>query len=162
MYYMSWNAIGNCLSRALGRFPFNPAKLSKIWKQRKTTEIFLKSFQKFRKLLNFSEVRIIQPKLNGKKTSGKLGIPREVVFFFLTFSPNLHRIFNFSFQTFRKILVITSEFVKQPVYRYLCLHEAHWSLIKKKIKMKLVLTLNVTFPDGCVAFPVSVILKVKE
>ena len=69
-----------------------------------------------------------------KENFGKLGIPREVVFFFLTSSPNLHRIFNFSFQTFRKILVITSEFVKQPVYRYLCLHEAHWSLIKKKNK----------------------------
>ena len=90
---------------------------------------FPEKFPDIPETVEFSEVRIIQPKLNGKKTSGKLGIPREVVFFFLTSSPNLHRIFNFSFQTFRKILVITPEFVKQPVYRYLCLHEAHWSLI---------------------------------
>ena len=52
------------------------AKLSKIWKQR---QIVQKSFQKFRKLLNFRNVnhstenskKNPRAKLNGKNTSGK-------------------------------------------------------------------------------------------
>ena len=67
------------------------AKLSKIWKQR---QIVQKSFQKFRKLLNFRNVnhstenskKNRRAKLNGKNNSGKkdenLGIPRVVVLFF--------------------------------------------------------------------------------
>ena len=74
----------------MGRFPFKQ-NFPKIWKQR---QIVQKSFQKFRKLLNFRNVnhstenskKNRRAKLNGKNNSGKkdenLGIPRVVVLFF--------------------------------------------------------------------------------
>ena len=145
------------------------------------------NFPEIPETVEFSEMRIIQPKipeipgpkLNGKKTSGKLGINREVILFFRNFgkccsirywklpkiqtgffgkmesspcSPNFHRVFSFSFQTSVKYtlslrFIVTYAFLKHSKVQY------------KKNKN---VTLTVTFPDGCVAFPVSVILKVKE
>ena len=85
------------------------AKLSKIWKQR---QIVQKSFQKFRKLLNFRNVnhstenskKNPRAKLNGKNTSGKkkvenLGIPRVVVLFF----GNLETVVPFTTGSCRKL-----------------------------------------------------------
>ena len=117
--------LGIAYQELLGAFHSTRQSFRKFGNSGKRQKFVPEKFPEIPETVEFSEVRIIQPKLTGKKTSGKLGIPREVVFFFLSSSPNLHRIFNFSSQTFRKILVITSEFVKQPVYRYLCLHEAH-------------------------------------
>ena len=89
---MSWNAIGNCLSlELLGAF--HSTKLPKIWKQWQMVQKVSENFPEIPETVEFSEMRIIQPKipeipgpkLNGKKTSGKLGINREVILFFRNF-----------------------------------------------------------------------------